>query len=128
MDYQKPHTAPNQKIYTFHFFLEKLCLELVGDVRNTTQIREVADVPMVMWRVDSRITAITRSKELHKQREIMAAWSVLRRTGELGWQILMHLRGICQPSIALCIGAMHWNRGIKLLGFMPHPSEILAVK
>ena len=37
MNYQKPHKAPNKKIYTFHFFLEKLCLELVGDVRNTTQ-------------------------------------------------------------------------------------------
>ena len=103
MNYQKPHKAPNKKIYTFHFFLEKLCLELVGDVRNTTQRgrrRSNGDVEGRLQDYGNH-----EVKELHKQREIIAAWSVLRRTGELGWQILMHLRGICQPSIALCTGA-----------------------
>ena len=35
--FYKQHGAPNHRVFTFHAYLEKLCLELVGDVRNKTQ-------------------------------------------------------------------------------------------
>lgn len=35
--YYKPHAQPGKRVVTFHFFLEQLCNELVGDVRNNTQ-------------------------------------------------------------------------------------------
>jgi len=35
MDMIKPHAFPNKRVFTFHMFIEKLCQELVGDVRST---------------------------------------------------------------------------------------------
>ena len=38
MGFHRPHNQPNQRLYTFHNFIEQLCLELVGDVRNETTL------------------------------------------------------------------------------------------
>lgn len=35
MGFQKQHNQPGQRLYTFHAFLERLCIHLVGEVRNT---------------------------------------------------------------------------------------------
>ena len=37
MHTQEPHSQCDKRVYTFHFFREKLCVELVGDVRNITK-------------------------------------------------------------------------------------------
>ena len=37
LGYYKPHAQPERRITTFHAFLKKLCHELVGDYRTTTQ-------------------------------------------------------------------------------------------
>ena len=37
MDTKKPHSQCDKRVYKFHFFPEKLCVDLVDDVCNSTK-------------------------------------------------------------------------------------------